>query len=128
MGRYVKDNRLGVAGLGFACVALISLALPIRLSVEVFVGTTILVATLAAIVLCLFSIARDSSKLLGCLGILAILLGETYKLPIILLNAFALVVLYLPFVIAAILIGLLVHYVYRRMHKPHYGDTPRTVS
>ena len=126
--QYARDNPLGGAGLGLACVALVSLALPIRLAIEAFVGTTILVATLAALVLCLLSIARDSSKFLGCLGILAILVGETYKLPIILLNAFALVVLYLPFAVAAIMIGLLVHYVYRRTHKPHYGDTPRTVS
>ena len=122
----MRNNRLGVIGLGLACVALVSLALPIRLATAVFVGTTILVATLAAIIVCLFSIARDRSKLFGCLGILAILVGETYKLPIILINAFMLVVLYLPFVLAAILIALLVHYLYRRPHKPHLGDTSPT--
>jgi len=120
---YLRDNRLGVIGLGFACVALVSLALPIRLATAVGLGTTILIATLAAIVVCLFSIARDRSKLLGCLGILTILVGETYKLPIILINAFTLVVLYLPFILAAILIGVLVHYLYRRTHKSHLGTS-----
>ena len=115
---YVRENWVGMIGLCLACIAVASLRVPPVLAMEVAIGTTILIATLLAIVLCLLSLARDRNKLPGFLGILVVLLGETYKLPLILINAFTLLVVYLPFLLGALLVGVLVRYLYRRSKLP----------
>ncbi len=114
---YMRENPLGAIGFSLACLALISLGLPIRLSTAVIVGTTILVATFASLIFCLVSLIREKSELPGFLGILAILLGETYKLPIILLNAFTLLVMYLPYLLLLVLGAVIAGYVYRHVRR-----------
>jgi hypothetical protein len=108
--RYARENPLGISAVALASAALICLRLPSNLAMEVALGSIILIATLTSLVLSVVSIVREPSKVLGIIGLLAIVLGETYRLPLVLINAFTLLVLYYPIVIGALLVALLLGY------------------
>jgi len=113
---YLRANHLAFVGLGLAVVAVLALyssrALQNRLPdvvTDVVLSTVVLVATLGALIFCLVSLARERGKVPALLGVAVVIAGETYRLPLILINAFTLLVIWLP---ALAIIGFVVFVVY----------------
>jgi len=123
--RLIRDNLIGVAGLLAAIVAVVVLRMssvlasqPPSIKMDMILGTVVLIGTPLALALSLLSLFLDKSKLPGSLAIAAILAGETYRVPLILVNALTLLIFLLPECIVLVLLAGLVFWL-RHRRKGH---------
>jgi hypothetical protein len=89
----LRRSPVGSIGAGLAILAVLSLNLgammPVRSSEmieQIAAGTVALISTFTAVILCIVSLVREKQKWPAILGIAILVLGESYLLPMVLLD------------------------------------------